>query len=353
MKTIQKNSNNFSFDVNIENPFSLIHEECQESVDSHRRYPGSNTCGITDINGALLPWGRSPLEEDPEYLCIGCSCTVAMGLLEDYSWPAMLRKLTGAKVNNLSSPGSGIDFLCSLAIDSFVKYGKPKKIYALFPDLYRLWTLSPTANNENEKAMTHTIHASWHTDINEYFLDVRHSFISGLDRPDTANPMRFKNYLNEKTSFPPDLAIFHSLSTLDILINYCALNEIDFRFASWENNANSTFSKLGHYSTNYRKAILSEDLIESRSAGALIASLTDLDSDWWEDDLSLRKIYGAPWRRMGLSVSCNHQPQTEYQHKWWSVAGDIGEHPGIHDQVHFLEHLSGMEVSNDFLAGLP
>jgi hypothetical protein len=340
----------FSFDINIENPFSLIYEESEEEPLSSRVHTGSNVCGITDINGASMPWGRRRFEENPEYVCIGCSCTVSMGLIEEYSWPSLIRSLTGLKVNNLSAPAAGTDFVCSLAIDSFAKYGKPKKLLALFPDIYRLWTLSPSSNSCD--GMTHTVHASWHTDVDEYFLDVRHSFISGLDRPDTASPMLFKNYLGEYSTFPPDLTIFNSLSTLEILIKFCNINDIEFKFSSWENDANSIFASLDYYKDNYVDVVIAKDLSAARKNGELINSETPDDEIWWDDDVNLRKTYLAPWRRIGKSKTCNHYPQTEYQKKWWSVANDVGQHPGIHDQIHFAEHLSGLDISNEFLRTL-
>lgn len=339
----------FSFNKNLENPYDLIYEEAKEPVDSERAYPGSNLCGIVDRSGNQLPWGRSEILEDPEYVCIGCSCTVSMGLIEEYSWPSIIRALTGKRVNNLSSPGAGIEFLCSIAIDSFAKFGKPKKVLALFPDVYRMWTINSVQDNKQ----THTIHASWHTEVSEYFLDVRHSFISGKDRPNTATPFIFSNGISGKTTFSPDIAIFNNFTILEILANYCKINDVEFNFASWENEANDLFSKMNHLDKNYIPAIVSRDFQKSRELNEFRESTTGMDSIWWQNEVSISDVYRNPWRRLGFGKKCDHYPQTEYQEKWWSVAGDSGNHPGIHDQIHFAEHLLRQGITNNFLGELP
>lgn len=341
----------FSFDVNLENPFSIIQEESLEAVDSDRPYLGSNLCGVVDLQGNSMPWGRRDLLKDQEYLCIGCSCTVSMGLVEEYSWPSLVRAFTGAIVNNISSPGAGIEFICSAAIDSFQKYGKPKTVLALFPDLYRLWTLSPDACSSLN--MSHTVHASWHTEVREYFLDVRHSLLDGNDRPDIAKPFMFKNGGNEKTTFSVDRAIFNSFTMLDALMYFCKINNIDFRFTSWENEANKTLSNLSHYKNNYIPPIISDDMKKDMESKLLIQSTTELNNSWWDEERTISDVYRVPWRRIGISNECDHYPQTDYQIKHWSVAGDEGKHPGIHDQIHFAECLLGSKIDNNFLRTMP
>lgn len=341
----------FSFGKNLENPYDLIYEEANEPTLSTRAYPGSNLCGIVDLAGNQLPWGRGSLQQNPDYVCIGCSCTVSMGLIEDYSWPSIIRALTGMKVNNLSSPGAGIEFLCSLAIDSFAKFGNPQKVLALFPDVYRMWTINSVPKNDQKE--NHTIHTSWHTEVSEYFLDVRHSFISGKDRPNTAMPFVFSGNMNRRATLSPDMAIFNNFTLLEMLSNYCKLNNIQFKFVSWENEANDLFSKMKHLSENYLPAVVSHNFQKSKESGEFIESTIGMDSIWWEKEIPISDIYKNPWRRIGLGKKCDHFPQTEYQEKFWSVAGDSGNHPGIHDQIHFAEHLIGQKITNNFLGELP
>lgn len=338
-----------SFDKDLENPFSIIYEECLEPVDSQRPYTGTNLCGITDIDGLPLPWGRPYLYEDPEFACIGCSCTVSMGLIEQYSWPSIISEYTGKKVNNLSSPGSGVEFLCSLAIDSFAKFGKPKRLLAMFPDIYRMWTINSHPKNGEKN---HTIHASWHTDVHEYFLDVRHSFMGRDDKPETLRPFVFADSNGRKTTASPDLVIFNSFMLLEMLIHYCKINNIDFRFASWDNELNYLFSQIDYYKNNYIPARIldSEKIVRSDK---LIQSETPMNDAWWDSEVGISEIYRVAWRRLGVGDTCGHVPQTDYQRKWWSVASDMGKHPGIHDQIHFAEHLLGEKIENDFLRTLP
>lgn len=339
----------YSYGKNIENPFSIIYEECSEAANTEKHHRGSNICGITDINGLSNPWGRGPLYEDPDFTCIGCSCTVAMGLIEEYSWPSIIRSLTGRKVNNLSSPGAGIEFLCSLAIDSFTEFGKPKNVLAIFPDIYRMWIINSPKRN---KISNHTIHLSWQTTIYEYFLDVRHSMISDEDKPETLRPFVFEDN-KRKSTLSPDIAIFNNFTILEMLINYCKINNINFKFASWDDGTNFLFSQIDYYKNNYVPAVISEDPSRLVKSESLIKSSTSMNEEWWNSEIEINQTYRVPWRRIGMSKTCNHLPQTEYQEKWWSVASDDGRHPGIHDQIHFAEHLLKDKIENKFLRTLP
>lgn len=341
----------FSFDKNLENPFSIIYEESFEPQDSEKCYTGANLCGITNFDGSAAPWGRRPIEKNPEFVCIGCSCTVSMGLIEEYSWPSIIREFTGAKVNNLSSPGSGIDFLSSFAIDSFAQFGKPKTVFALFPDIYRMWTVNSCEHISNGK--NHTIHASWHTDVCEYFMDVRHSAMATEDKPVTTKPFSYTGYDGRKTTISVDATIFNSFTTLEMLMHYCRMNNMDFKFCSWDDETNKIFSNISYYDSNYQPAKVLHFENKKILKKQLKNSKTNMDQIWWEEEINISDVYQMPWRRLGFGDECEHLPQTEYQKKCWSVASDVGNHPGIHDQIHFAEHFLGMKIDNDFLGKLP
>jgi len=274
-----------------------------------------------------------------------------MGLIEEYSWPSLIRATTGLIVNNLSSPGAGVEMLCAMAINSFATHGMPRQIFALFPDLYRLWTLNP--DSVGGEGLAHTIHGSWHTEVCEYFLDVRHSSTSPNDRPDNARPLMFKNGNKEKTTFSVDRAIFNSFTMLDMLLYFCQLNDLEFAFTSWENEANKVFSRLKHYGQSFKTALISANASLDRHEKMLIESITPMNEVWWRDEKDISDVYRTPWRRLGIGLTCEHEPQTDYQRKFWSVASDSGAHPGIHDQIHFAEHLCGSHISNEFLRTLP
>ncbi len=341
----------YSFDKNVENPFSLIYEECREPIDSQRPYTGKNLCGITDFDGNILPWGRRSLEKNPDFVCIGCSCTVAMGLVEEYSWPSIIREFTGAKVNNLSSPGAGIEFLCSIAFDSFAEFGVPQNVLAIFPDVYRMWSVNSYSDFTNDK--NHTIHASWHTDVDEYFLDVRHSALASDDRPETLKPFVFTGSNGRKTTSCVDLTIFNSFTALEMMLHYCSMNKINFKFSSWDNELNNLFSQISYYEKNYVPAKVFENNTKITKSDTLIRSSTKMNEIWWDQEIGISEIYRLPWRRLGIGEECDHLPQTDYQKMWWSVANDVGRHPGIHDQIHFAEHLLGLKIGNDFLEKMP
>lgn len=340
----------YSFNRNIENPFSILYEECLEPPDTKKIYKGSNVCGITDINGLSTPWGRGTLFSDPDFTCIGCSCTVSMGLIEEYSWPSIIRSFTRTKVNNLSSPGAGIEFLSALAIDSFAEFGRPKHVLAIFPDIYRMWTINSASESDEQN---HTIHLSWDTNVHEYFLDVRHSVLSGRDRPELLKPFVFEDKNKTKTTASPDLAVFNNFTLLEMLINYCKINDITFKFVSWDDGTNVLFSNMEYYKDNYVPAVLSKDSSKLVESDDLLKSSTEMDAEWWDSEIGISETYRVPWRRIGMRECCDHFPQTEYQKKWWSVASDNGKHPGIHDQIHFAEHLLNQRIENEFLRTLP
>jgi hypothetical protein len=214
-----------------------------------------------------------------------------------------------------------------------------------------MWTINSHLNFNSGK--NHTIHASWHTDVHEYFLDVRHSMLSGLDKPETAKPFMFVDSNNRKTTSSVDLTIFNSFTLLEILLHYCRINKINFNFSSWDNELNHLFSQIEYYESNYIPAKIFKDSAKIEKSENLIASSTAMNEMWWDQEVGISDVYRLPWRRLGVGSECDHLPQTKYQEKWWSVAGDVGKHPGIHDQIHFAEHLLKTKIGNDFLGKLP
>lgn len=292
--------------------------------------------------------------DNPDYLCIGCSCTSAWGLPIEYSWPMIIAAFTGKKVNNFGRSGTGIDFQCSIAIASSVRYGMPENVLAMFPDPYRMWMPAPTplestigdnVRGSREIPQTehrHTVHSAYHTYDETYKTSVK-----GIGHRTTT----LESIAGTKHIFPPASAVQNSLIALRMLDTYCSLSNINFSFSSWSFDGNLLLNSINEIATSksYKRPIIVSS--KNNAYDMLIDTRTNFKSAWREAELKYSIIGDASWRRMGCpgeDNTCDHEPQTHAQEKFWHVASD-NSHPGLHDQIHYAEHLLSTPIGNDLL----
>jgi hypothetical protein len=291
---------------------------------------------------------------DADYLCIGCSCTTSYGLPFSFSWPMIIKELTGKKVNNFGKSGTGIHFQCALAIASMRRYGKPVNLFALFPDVYRMWMPSPDSIESTigdsargtssipETKHRYTIHSSYHKNDSTYKTqnkNVGHKVTT------------LESIAGTKHTFPPELPVIDSIMILKMLEEYCSIAGINFVFTSWSYDSNLIFNSIDEIrnSKSYKKPIIVDSAIHN--VEMLIDTRTGHRDEWLEVESNLSIIGGSSWRKMGShdsAMTCNHEPQTSEQAKFWHVGSDSA-HPGFHDQIHYAEHFIGEQIDNDLL----
>jgi hypothetical protein len=223
--------------------------------------PNENVNYYINKNGII---GKEFIK-NAEILAAGCSFTAGIGLSTGLSWPYVVGERTQLSFNQLGIPGGSIQQIVT-AIFEFIKiYGKPKHLLFLIPEIGRQWLYVDTYPYRERFA--------W----------------SKNDR----------NFLSHENFFPErprgkkisiDIVIQNSFNALRNLQDFCIIEEINFKFYSWEPSENFVFSSLG----------IENVVHENR----------------------LRPIDG-----------CEHDGNNV---EFWDESVDL-VHPGVHWQIHFAE----------------
>lgn len=92
---------------------------------------------------------RSPeFINNPEVLFSGCSVSYGVGIPADATWiESLSKKLNPKSYVALAKPGSSAQKIIFTIFKYIFKYGKPKKIFVLFPDPFRLPSVADTVTN--------------------------------------------------------------------------------------------------------------------------------------------------------------------------------------------------------------
>lgn len=141
-------------------------------------------------------------------LTAGCSITFGLGLPEENRWTSFLETMikdygNDVTVVNLGLPGSSIINSIRNIMTFILKFGKPKSIIAMFPDVNR------------------DIYVANHDNMTE-IMNVQASKKS-------LGPKEFLIYYNT------DNAFFHSMFDIFMLEQYCKAEEINLIWTTWSN----------------------------------------------------------------------------------------------------------------------
>jgi hypothetical protein len=292
------------------------------------------------LNGEHVGNDKTQFVNNPDYLCIGCSFTSGEGLPDIYSWPSVIREFTGKTVNNCSMRGAGISWLVYASFDVMKKYGSPKNVFALFPDMERA-LIYEGKNNKNKIGAFFTgevRHSYWDTMLGDFVSKKKNGSLE---------PLEFKDFQGRKYNLQLESVIFQSFLMLDALDSHFEIQRIPFKFSSWTPHVYESFKRIKDKYPSF---------LESRYWEKEIDTATNHREEWMKAESSNNEMARSLWRRFGHIDGddnlCQHEPQTESQSRFWSIAAD-GKHPGLHAQIHFAEYFLGKSIGNDFLKGFP
>lgn len=309
--------------------------------------PNSTICGI-DMGD------KSLFKHNPDIVTIGCSFTQMADLPYSFNWPRIIELTQGLVVNNCSQSSTGINFQIPYAVDAMKKYGFPKKIYALFPNLDRA-TLPKSIDHKNDHVQLSNI--DWDSRI-EGYVSKSELLSSKLFFPDGYDEFYVSINKKRKKQIPAEAVIFNSFILIDVIEAMSSVAGIDFKFSTWSPRCIESFNGLDYSSyippKEFNKMNIStsnmadkweKDILESKN----LFSINNRDSDAAEIRRAVR-----PWEIFGVKGfdTCDHEPQTDLQDRFWVKALD-NQHTGLHDQIHFAEHFIQKRISNDQLKLLP
>jgi hypothetical protein len=272
---------------------------------------------------------------------IGCSFTHGSPLPYGFSWPRIIAATQGLKVNNFSRAGSGVNFEIPYALNEMKKFGMPKKIFAFFPNMDRVWAPS-FISKETESLVTEFL--NWDETIGTY-------------RPNRKNAEDIFTISIGRSGvkqIPAEFAIFNSFMMIDMLDNICSIFDIEFKFSTWHSRELYAFKDIEYGSYIPPRSFSDVNSSDSKMInkwnddyknypGSFIISNKESHELGFTNGLRVWNIFGPSNRRI-----CNHEPKTKLQEKFWLVAEDRW-HVGLHDQIHIAEHFLDKEINNDEL----
>lgn len=283
---------------------------------------------------------KSRYYDNPDILTMGCSFTEAGALPSMLNWSKFIEQKTQSKVNNCGYPGSGVAFQAGFASDVISRFGAPKTIYMLLPNIDRAWI--PQDINEQDSQLS-LRHIDWDANIGAY---VAHTYARSGER--VFSEFALNGTDGEKYRIPPELVVFYSFLIIDIFEALCKAGGITFKFATWHMREQTTFNNFLKYESYEPVKVMPE---VNKSTSSLLRDWRAAEAEQAAKGMALR-AGPRPWEIFGLRDvhTCSHEPQTEMQKHYWVYAAD-GRHAGVHDHIHFAEHFMQQQITNDDLAG--
>lgn len=289
--------------------------------------------GEPGFNGDDETWlftnhGKSTYYNNPDVLAIGCSITSSVGVPRRFSWPQIIAQKTGQTVNVCSRPASGISYQVYSALQMIQAFGKPKKIFALFPDLFRAWVNVHGGKELPRKTIQD--HLVWSSVIGAYVRPkeaIRILTEGGEQIPRKAAVFSYRDFQGFDYQIPAELVVAKNIQAIQLLETFCTVNDIEFAYCSWSAHANRTFAQSGM--THFMQPINTYR--------------TDLPMYWSSDEDGYE--YSSPSEFVCPDdTTCGHyQPLGDNARYWLQAENDW--HPGIHSHLHMAEMFLGEHIN--------
>jgi len=237
---------------------------------------------------------------NPDIIAMGCSVTYGAGMHTEFAWPNIVREATGKTVNVLAFPGASIMSLTQHLYRHVAQYGWPKQIMFLIPDL---WRTEPQVQCISR--------------------DGQYRNVDGKE-------MRINDSFSKKNlRYSAERTLRLSMLALLNLQNICKSLNIDYKTFSWHRETHYVL-KTSEYSS-YLSAL--EHFVPPNS---------DAPGQKW----------GVPIEMFHTGTDmcpCGLQPGTPTQQDMWNIALDIGEHPGMHLNIHFAEIFINAQIEQNVI----
>jgi hypothetical protein len=261
---------------------------------------------------------RGKFNPESEIIGAGCSFTFGVGVPEEGRWTDILGEKTNQKINNFGLPGYSIEGICNILISYATNYKMPKKIFCVFPDLFRSLMIEDFEFYSSKK---------WVRDRHEnYRLNLT-----------SANPAIYFNYDEKKmygeipdlkerhveSLLSPHQLILNSINAIYILESFCSTNNIELCWTTWDPASAFLIDKLLEVPNfklkKYKKFITESGKNYLNGNASFDTSLCNSDH--------------------GSNLNSNH---------CWTIGSDYviindeerpnwASHPGIHFQFHLAD----------------
>jgi len=262
----------------------------------------------------------------PDIVTLGCSVTAGMGLPYNFTWPAIVEHITGQTVNNVSRTGHNIWTQVERFVHHIGKYGVPKSVYLLSPDIWRAYIIALSTDGRlGRETLAYNDEINCYTTFNHSKRDHEVYIHTASD--------------NTVGTLPVDLLVDRNLAAYDLLVALCNSLNITVKLFSWHGSSQDIFRKIGYPELQEWPTYISDKGLEHVPPS---------------DYLGWGFPTPAPW--VGVDGCCDLEPQSEWQAVAWTSAFDRGEHslahPGLHSQIHFAEVMLGQQITSDMIKEL-
>jgi len=262
---------------------------------------------------------------EPDVLALGCSVTGGMGLPYNFTWPGILEHIFGWKVNNIGRTSHNVHQQMYRMMAHIGKYGFPKTIALLVPDIWRASVIDVSASQPiGQKTLAYEDNISSYTTYD-------------------STSHKFKPYIHESadnslSSLPVDIITDRNLEALDVIAMFAHAINAEFKIFSWHGYSQQILQHIGYPELQQVPSYLIE---EQRNPPQP------------KDYLG----WGFPqpeW--LGVEGCCQLEPTSQWQEEAWTHAFDRGKngspHPGLHSHIHFAEIMSGERITSDMIKEL-
>lgn len=260
---------------------------------------------------------RSPeFDKCADILTLGCSQSFGIGIEHSSNtWPAILSDKLGLTYANLAKGGSSINSQIRRAHAYINQYGKPKHIFAIFPDFDRF-----------------------------EFPTVKHALVPHKNK----NSLRYLEVLHRKDPneipkvsvaphdardvIPSAVAHFFSAQYILMFEQYCREAGINLVWSTWNREDHILISKLKEIdNSSYTNFI---DLEEYK---------------WFRNvDLEVEEYRDSSLRKKGELIECHED--YEYLPDFYIAldkkVGFMGAHSGVHHHLHWAEKMYLHAIKN-------
>lgn len=171
---------------------------------------------------------RSPEFSSVDLITLGCSQTLGMGVCFDFIWPKLLsEKLGNVSYANLAYPGWSTTRMVKEFFAYVNKYGTPKFLSILLPDLYRyLFVTTGSVNSgyrkDKNKNMAPPMEGDFTLPVSKDF-HWKEELLPKLSKM----PHALEDILT------PDFTYYQNLTSLYQLLVFCEATEITVSLSSW------------------------------------------------------------------------------------------------------------------------
>lgn len=286
-------------DPSISNNFVLFNfRPGRQMEDAHRYEVNSYNCRSVDFFNT------------PELLVAGCSQTFGVGAPLEGTWASFLAKDLGVDYVNTALPGGSTQTIVTNIFAYIRKYGKPKNIALLLPEVFRITLVSA-------QGLIHGRYAGKPRGIRYEDFSFRDD-ISNAGRPKYSKlPHEWEDII------PSQAPVAQSLSALTTLIQYCRDTGINLVWSTWDIDSMALYSALAESEYN-----------EAGFYGGYTRMLFDEVSD---DKVECHKDL--------------YEKHGELFHYAWDKAKNYGGHLSVHRHRHvadsFLARLKKETSSNE------